>query len=111
MSTPPTRTTFAPTASSLDSIEGCTTIGMFAAAPSAAFFAASAAAFSAASCAACADLRIFDEFADQAGIYSACVGARTRHLMIVDFDPEDLRPSEIVHNIRDRGLHASMIGL
>ena len=51
------------------------------------------------------------DLADQAGIYSACVGARTRHLMIVDFDPEDLRPSEIVHNIRDRGFHASMIGL
>jgi len=44
------------------------------------------------------------------GVYSACVQEKARHLMVVDFDPSELRPSNIVHAVRGRGLHAEMIG-
>jgi hypothetical protein len=45
------------------------------------------------------------------GVVSACVAEHQRHLMIVDFDPDDVRPSDLVHEVRARGLHAEMIGL
>ena len=45
------------------------------------------------------------------GILSACMHERARHLMLVDFDPQQLRPSHIVHSVRKRGYHAEMIGL
>jgi hypothetical protein len=44
------------------------------------------------------------------GILSACVNDKARHLMLVDFDPVELRPSYIVEAVRGRGLHAEMIG-
>jgi hypothetical protein len=47
----------------------------------------------------------------ETGVYSACMHERTRHLMVVDFDPMELRPSHLVQAVRDRGLHAVMIGL
>jgi hypothetical protein len=45
------------------------------------------------------------------GIVSACVHDQRRHLMLVDFDPADIKPSEIVSRVRNTGLHAEMIGL
>ena len=45
------------------------------------------------------------------GIYSACMHERTRHLMVVDFDATEVRPSGIVQAVRSQGLHAEMIGL
>jgi len=45
------------------------------------------------------------------GVLSACMHERTRHLMVVDFDPERVRPSNIVHSVRGRGFHAEMLGL
>ena len=50
------------------------------------------------------------DLGDERGVYSACVAERRRHLMVVDFDPEQVRPSNIVYSIRNRGLHAEMIG-
>lgn len=50
------------------------------------------------------------EIGEQPGVYSACVNEKARHLMVVDFDPMALRPSSLVHAIRDRGLHAVMVG-
>jgi hypothetical protein len=47
---------------------------------------------------------------DQPGVYSACVNDRKRHLMLVDYDPEAVQPSGILHSVRGRGLHAEMIG-
>ena len=46
----------------------------------------------------------------ETGVLSACMHERARHLMLVDFDPEQVRPSSIVHSVRNRGLHAEMIG-
>ena len=47
---------------------------------------------------------------NETGVLSACMHERARHLMLVDFDPEQVRPSSIVHSVRNRGLHAEMIG-
>jgi hypothetical protein len=60
------------------------------------------------------DDRIWDlerELGTERGILSACVHDRRRHLMLVDFDPEATRPSDILQSVRSRGLHAEMIGL
>jgi hypothetical protein len=48
--------------------------------------------------------------ADEPGVYSACMHEKARHLMLVDFDATELRPSTIVQAVRDRGLHAEMVG-
>lgn len=45
------------------------------------------------------------------GIYSACVNVKARHLMRVDYDPETVRASEILSQIKQSGLHAELIGL
>ncbi|MGB5831044.1 MAG: hypothetical protein WBG92_03525, partial [Thiohalocapsa sp.] len=42
---------------------------------------------------------------------SGCVHERTRHLMLVDFDAEYTKPSEVLRMVRSRGLHAEMVGL
>jgi hypothetical protein len=55
--------------------------------------------------------RLERELSHELGIYSACVHERTPHLMVVDFDPAAVRPSDIVRSVRHRGLHAEMIGL
>lgn len=45
------------------------------------------------------------------GVLSACVPDRRRHLMVVDFDPEGVRPSQLVQAVRSHGLRAEMLGL
>jgi len=44
------------------------------------------------------------------GVVSACVHDKRRHLMLVDYDPADRSPSEILGAVRRRGLHAEVIG-
>jgi hypothetical protein len=59
------------------------------------------------------DDRIHDleqRIGDEHGIFSACMHERTRHLMVVDFDPAQVRPSGIVQSFRGHGLHAQMVG-
>ncbi len=50
------------------------------------------------------------DMSSEDGVLSACMHERARHLMLVDFDPEQVRPSHIVHSVRNRGFHAEMIG-
>ena len=50
------------------------------------------------------------QIGDERGVYSACMHEKTRHLMVVDFDATEVRPSGIVQAVRRRGLHAEMIG-
>jgi len=60
------------------------------------------------------DDRIHDlerHIGEERGIYSACMHEKTRHLMVVDFDATEVRPSRIVQSVRGLGLHAEMIGL
>ena len=44
------------------------------------------------------------------GVLCACVHESRRHLMLVDFDPETIRPSQILNRVRHTDLHAEMIG-
>ena len=48
--------------------------------------------------------------ADEQGVYSACMHEKARHLMLVDFDAMERVPSDIVQAVRQRGLHAEMVG-
>jgi hypothetical protein len=50
------------------------------------------------------------QIGDEHGVYSACMHEKTRHLMVVDFDGTEVRPSRIVQSVRGWGLHAEMIG-
>ncbi|QQZ29952.1 heavy-metal-associated domain-containing protein [Thiothrix subterranea] len=45
------------------------------------------------------------------GIRSACVNERARHLMVIDYDPEQVYSGEILHAVQHRGYHAELIGL
>ena len=45
------------------------------------------------------------------GVYSACVHERARHLMLVDFDPEDVGAGILLHRVSEHGVHAELIGL
>ncbi|MGB0721780.1 MAG: heavy-metal-associated domain-containing protein [Gammaproteobacteria bacterium] len=48
---------------------------------------------------------------DTPGVYSACVNAKHRHLMLVDYDP-DLTSSGLLHNrVRSHGVHSELAGL
>jgi len=51
------------------------------------------------------------ELIDEQGVYSACIPEKTRHLLLVDYDSSVSQPSHIVHAVRNRGLHAEMVGL
>ena len=51
------------------------------------------------------------QIGDEHGIYSACMHEKTRHLMVVDFDATEVKPSGIVQSFRGYGLHAQMIGM
>lgn len=51
------------------------------------------------------------QISESNGVYSACMHEKTRHLMVVDFDPMQVRPSHLVQAVRARGLHAVMVGL
>ena len=45
------------------------------------------------------------------GVYSACVHERARHLMLVDYDPEDVKAQELLTRVSAHGVHAELIGL
>jgi hypothetical protein len=44
------------------------------------------------------------------GIYSACVNDQARHLMVVDYDPEDINSMDILQRVQREGVHAELIG-
>ena len=46
-----------------------------------------------------------------AGVYSACVNDRARHLMLVDYDPEGVRAMDLLSTVRRRGVGAELVGL
>ena len=47
----------------------------------------------------------------RAGVVSACVHEDRRHLMVVDYDPQDVRSADLLSHVRARGLHAELIGM
>ncbi|OOY47373.1 acyl-ACP--UDP-N- acetylglucosamine O-acyltransferase [Solemya velum gill symbiont] len=45
------------------------------------------------------------------GVYSACVHENARYLMLVEFDPDDIRANELLNTVKNHGLHAELVGL
>lgn len=45
------------------------------------------------------------------GVYSACVNERARHLMLVDYDPDDTASGFLLAEVEAHGVHAELIGL
>lgn len=50
------------------------------------------------------------ELSDVTGVVSACVHERTPHLLVVDYDPHSVHSAALLGHIKDRGLHAELIG-
>ncbi len=51
------------------------------------------------------------ELSSMDGVYSACVNERARHLMLVDFDPKDIKAAQLLRTVSLQGLHAELVGL
>ena len=51
------------------------------------------------------------DLGEQRGVLSTCISADRRHLVLVQFDPRDVRPSDLVRQVRSRGLAAQLVGL
>jgi hypothetical protein len=45
------------------------------------------------------------------GVFSACVHERARHLMLVDYDPENVKAHDLLSRVAAHGVHAELIGL
>jgi len=45
------------------------------------------------------------------GVYCACVNDRARHLMLVDYDPENIAAGELLNVVRRHGVGAELVGL
>ena len=45
------------------------------------------------------------------GVTSACVHERTPHLMVVDYDPRETHSKELLYRVRNRGVHAELVGI
>jgi len=45
------------------------------------------------------------------GVYSACVNDRVRHLMLIDYDPEDVNATDLLGIVRQYGIGAALVGL
>ncbi len=45
------------------------------------------------------------------GVFSACVHERARHLMLVDYDPGDVKAHDLLTRVSAHGVHAELIGL
>lgn len=48
---------------------------------------------------------------DLEGVFSACVNDKARHLMLIDYDPENIRAQDLLHHVQGNGVHAELIGL
>jgi hypothetical protein len=49
--------------------------------------------------------------ATNTGIQSVCVNNNHRHLMMVDYDPEEISSQTILNCVKNNGLHAQLVGL
>lgn len=47
----------------------------------------------------------------ESGIYSACVSDKTTHLLMVEYDPEDISAKHILERVHETGIHAEIVGL
>ena len=44
------------------------------------------------------------------GVRTACVNCKNPHLMLVDYDPLEVKAQALLGSLRSRGLHAAMVG-
>ena len=44
------------------------------------------------------------------GVQAACMHIRTRHLMVVDYDAEQIKSIQLLGKVQSQGLHAELIG-
>jgi 16S rRNA G1207 methylase RsmC len=54
---------------------------------------------------------IEQDLSSQPGVFSACVNDRARHLLLVDYDPKDVKAVELLGRVRDHGVGAELVGL
>jgi hypothetical protein len=47
----------------------------------------------------------------ESGVYSACVSDKTTHLMVVEYDPEDISAKYILDRVQEAGVHAEIVAL
>ena len=50
------------------------------------------------------------DMAFQKGVRTACVNCDNPHLMLVDYDPMEVKAQALLGSLTARGLHAEMIG-
>lgn len=55
--------------------------------------------------------RLQNEMHDDAGIVSACISEKDKHLMIVSYDSEQLRSDQVLGSITRRGFHGELVGM
>ena len=44
------------------------------------------------------------------GVRSACINCRNPHLMLVDYDPMEVKAQMLLGSLTSHGLHAEMVG-
>ncbi len=47
----------------------------------------------------------------QPGVVSACIHEHRRHLLVVEYEHDDIDAQALLHAVRDQGVHAELIGL
>jgi hypothetical protein len=50
------------------------------------------------------------ELAGVNGVVCACANEKTPHLLVIDYDPQMLHSTELLHHFKNSGLHAALIG-
>lgn len=50
------------------------------------------------------------DMAFQKGVRTACVNCSNPHLMLVDYDPMEVKAQALLGSLISRGLHAEMVG-
>lgn len=48
--------------------------------------------------------------AEAEGVVAACVHEKTRHLMVVDYDPLEISADNLLHHVQRQGFHAELVG-
>lgn len=45
------------------------------------------------------------------GVHSVCVNDKRQHLMLVEYDPQEISSRSILNNVINQGIHAQLVGL
>jgi hypothetical protein len=54
--------------------------------------------------------RLEHDMAFHQGVRTACVNCENPHLMVVDYDPMEVKAKQLLGSITSRGLHAELVG-